>query len=143
MFLIVLYHASVYGVWGGDGAPKFLGLVFGALIIWHVDGFIALSGWFGVKFSLLRFFKIWGTLLFYGVLSWMYLVFFQHQPIYSSFKITGGWYGGLYLTLLFLSPILNAGVELISKMAPRRQFLIATTLIVGVTLNALPSHAYS
>lgn len=129
MLLIVVYHAAAYGIYGGEGAPMWLGLAFGTFIIWHVDGFVALSGWFGVKFSLARFLKIWGLILFYSLVSF---------AITGKVSFTGGWFAGAYLALMFLSPILNPAVEVLAKLSRRKCWTTWGIVSLGMLLNNSP-----
>lgn len=145
MFLIVLYHSFVFGVYGDNsGMPaNGLGFVFGALIFWHVDGFIALSGWFGVRFSLLKFFKIWGILLFYSVLSGAYAVAHQHCSVWSAIRISGGWYVGSYLMLMFMAPLLNSAIDALAKMPVKLRTTAWLLFATGIALNWAPFHLFS
>lgn len=64
MFLIVLHHAACHGYFRNDTEYWSLPIIFTLLTYWHVDGFIAISGWFGVRFSLSRFFSLFGVIAF-------------------------------------------------------------------------------
>lgn len=111
MFLIVLQHTFVYCGCQRCGVLEFL---FNLLIIWHVDLFIAFSGWFGMRFSLKKAWKLWGMMAFYSLLSIGVGRMVLH--VETPFGITGGWYGNTYLCLLLIVPLLNAGIEgLLSK----------------------------
>jgi len=63
MFLIVLYHSWYYGLFGYEHGAypiySYWTLLFSAFILWHVDGFVAISGWFGIRFTLKVLGVIW------------------------------------------------------------------------------------
>ena len=73
MFLIVLHHAAYHGHWnhtkGLDADCPILYILFTVLTIWHVDGFISITGWFGTRFSCVRFARLWGVIAFYSIPS--------------------------------------------------------------------------
>lgn len=54
MFLIVLYHAYMHGIFGPEHSiarKTWWGFLCSSMLVWHVDGFVAISGWFGIRFS--------------------------------------------------------------------------------------------
>lgn len=134
MFLIVLFHSFRFGIVDENNVPWWMTMVLYTLIVWHVDSFIGISGWFGVRFSLVRFAKIWGLLFFYGMLSYAYN---------GQFRINGGWYGESYLMLLFLSPFINAAIDKVIEMPRRKIFYIWFGMFVAVTLSWMPTHLYT
>lgn len=141
MFLIVLYHASMFGKWSSDALHWSLGLFFNALIFWHVDGFISLSGWFGVRFSLVRFAKLWGLIAFYSVCFW--LLSRCALKLSIPFKITGGWFADTYLMLLLIAPVLNIAVREFSRMSAGSVICVWGLFAVGIFLNWVPTHLMS
>lgn len=91
MFLIVAYHCFIYGSCGDSNA--LWTYCFTVLICWHTDGFLAISGWYGIKFKWSRFWGLIGQFAFYGCLSCVYcwIVGKNLQGVIYSF--TGGWFG--------------------------------------------------
>lgn len=55
MSMIVLGHMA----WGQSEGWTLWALC--VLPIWHVDGFVSLSGWYGVRFSWMKIFKLLGV----------------------------------------------------------------------------------
>ena len=61
MLLIVQYH---YAELLYPTSNAFWNILFTAFIFWHVDGFVAISGWFGIRFTWNKFLKLWGMITF-------------------------------------------------------------------------------
>ena len=68
MFAIVLCHTYQHNTSLVTATPA-RDMAFLLLLRWHVDVFVGLSGWFGITFSLKKFFKIWGMMAFYSIVS--------------------------------------------------------------------------
>ena len=111
MFLVVLHHAAFHGIYAGRTAYWSLPLLFTSLIVWHVDGFIAISGWFGLRPTTFRVCRILGVILFYSVVRFIYLFFFLHEPLRMAVRLSGGWFGNWYLVFLFAAPFVDAAVR--------------------------------
>lgn len=142
MFLIVLYHNWYYGIFPKETwwAP-----FFSSLIVWHVDGFVAISGWYGIKFSWKKFFSLWGVIVFYSVLGLILWKVFDGETFpgrsvllgtWSPF-ISGGWFGGSYLALMLMAPFLN--VTLFNLKGFSEWGLVA----LAITLGWAPQHLFS
>jgi len=140
-FLIVLYHAAVLGRW--SACEAFWMIPFVAFLVWHVDCFVAISGWFGIKFSWKKFFRLWGVMAFYTLLSagvghWLF-----GEPIgFKSCVVNGGWFGGAYLALMLISPCINAAVMKLSEegWTGKCAWLL---FAVALTLNWAPFNLFS
>lgn len=116
MFIIVLYHCFVHGVFKGDRA--YWTVIFSPFLMWHVDGFVAISGWFGIRWSIGKFLHLFWMILFYSMLSFMYVAIFNRESLaLHHVCVSAGWFGGTYLMLLMLSPLLNLCVEELCKMS--------------------------
>lgn len=114
MFLIVCTHSYCHGEYAGSS--RWLTLVFSSLLVWHVDAFLSISGWFGIKTRLDKIVSLLGQMLFYSLLSIGYVYFFDHNAFsLKLLKIDGGWFGNTYLFLMLVAPFINAGVEALSK----------------------------
>ena len=139
MFLIVLGHAFSHGIW--STTTGWWTLLFSTLIIWHVDGFVGISGWFGIKFSWMKFARLWGLCLFYTVLGAAYQYCFA-RPSFSikSLVVHGGWFTGTYMMLMMIAPILNAGLEQLHKKSPRALLAAWGGVALGVMANWCPGH---
>lgn len=142
MGLIVSHHSFVYGVF--SSVHSWWTVLFTTLICWHVDAFLSISGWFGIKFSWMKVLRLYGVIIFYSSLSMIYTLAFEETGFsWQNVRITGGWFGNTYLGLLFFAPFLNAGVDyLLSRKgesggSPLRVWGLFAVLI---TLSWLPSH---
>lgn len=114
MFLVVLCHVA--------GAASFRTEQWVVPIIavtnWAVPGFVAISGWYGIRFSWKKWFVIWGLTLFYSIVAFVAgLLANRHgfMTIAPTFKFSGGWFIGPYLALMILSPFLNEGIDALKK----------------------------
>jgi len=144
MFLIVFHHSFVHGCWSPYGEGRFLAplvaYVLNAFVIWHVDGFLSITGWFGTRFSLARFSKLWGVIAIYSIASIIYGCLTNGKL--SSSYLAGGWFGTTYLFFIFLTPFLNAALDFLAR--DRRKFYIAWIVLdCGVFLNWAPCHLLS
>ena len=142
MFFIVLHHAACHGYYKGDTVNWALPILFTTLVFWHVDGFIAISGWFGVRFSLVRFFSLFGVIAFWSIAKLITVGLFGQTTI-SNLGWSGGWFGGTYLAFLFVAPILNAAVERLASLDKSRFYIIWGVFNVGMMLNWAPYHFFS
>ena len=139
MFAIVLCHVYQHdkAIVPQTSSRDFLFL---NLIRWHVDAFLCLSGWFGMKFSLKKFGKIWGLMAFYSVVSIIVgrLIMGAATPI----KIDGGWFGNAYLCLLLIVPFLNAGIEGLVARGAKVAWLAWRGFAAMITINWISPTAY-
>lgn len=144
MFLIVLHHSAYHGYWnhakGLDSAYPSLHILFTALTIWHVDGFLSITGWFGTRFTIGRFAKLWGLMATYSVFSVLYGVLANGKL--SSGYLVGGWFASTYLYFMFITPVLNAALELLAQ-DKRKLYLAWIVLNCGVVLNWVPFQLFS
>lgn len=142
MFLIVFEHCmahgvfiqkSPYGIEGGLWTIPF------ALVWWHVDAFVAISGWYGIKFRWSKFLRLYGVILFYSLLSLAYQLLVAHEPLnFKAQLIYGGWFGATYTMLMLMAPLLNAGVEALVAEGRRIAFFSWLVFAIGVVLNWSP-----
>lgn len=139
MFLIVADHCYYHGIFK-DSQAAWTAL-FTTFVMWHVDCFVGISGWFGIKFSLKKFWKIYSQVLFYSILSFGYLYFFDRGNFsLAKFSITGGWFGGTYLFLMLIAPLLNLMIEKLVTL-PRKEILLYWGLFAGgIILAWIPGH---
>ena len=139
MFLIIGQHAFLLGVMG-DCWDAWT-LLFTAFVAWHVDAFIAITGWFGAKFSPSKIIKLIGLMAWYSLLSvgWM-CVADRGSLSLKNIGISGGWFGSTYLMLLCVIPFVNAAIERLSAM-PRRMAVFAWSIAaLAYSLSWFPSH---
>ncbi len=113
MATIVFHHCCVNGPFSKE-IPTML---FFVLTIPAVDGFVAISGWYGIKFTLKRFFRLWGVVAFYTMFIYFLSLCMRRFgfPVKVEFNVTSEWFAGSYLALMFVAPFINAGVEALSS----------------------------
>lgn len=133
MFLIVFGHSCYYGVLPWTKCYWLVALILA--IRWHVDSFVAISGWYGIKFRWDKALRLVGIMVFYSGLSWLYSGRVE--------DVNGGWFGGSYLMLMFMAPLINAGVEGLMEKSPGLAWSAWLAFATGMTLNWLPHHAFS
>lgn len=142
---IVVYHCILWGTNKNYGYIYNLGtncdtafhLSFYSLGNAGVTSFMFLSGWFGVKLNIRKIVDIIMMMLFY-------LIIVRYYAGVSTLKIIalslhpwdGWWFVRCYLLICVLSPIINLGIERISK----KKF---TSIIVLVTIYTYFGHALS
>lgn len=140
---IVIYHCILWGT------NKNYNYIYGLGTDWHtashlslyslgnvgVTSFMFLSGWFGIKLN-------WGKIVDIIMMLLFYLIIVRYWAGVSILKIIGlslhpwdgWWFVRCYLFICILSPIINYGIERISK----RSF---TIVIVFVTIYTYFGHA--
>lgn len=143
MFFIVLSHSAHHGLWHGDESQKILIFVFTGLLNWHVDGFVAISGLYGIKFSWRKFLRLWGMCAFATGLSVLFSLKTGIGWRPSLLVVNGGWFVGTYMMLMLMAPFLESAIDAI--VARGRQAVISTwgLVVVGTVLSWLPVHLLS
>lgn len=140
MLLICVYHCFRFGIFWTEQEQWWGSLFFTTLIAWHVDTFVAISGWFGIRFSFKKFLSLYWQILFYSVLSFCYCIV-TGRP--ATFAVSGGWFGGTYLMLLMLAPLLNLTVERICERS-RYEILLAWGLFAAaIFLHWIPRNLFT
>ena len=132
MFLIVAYHSFIYGPCSVSKATWTF--CFTVLICWHTDGFLAISGWYGIRFKWIRFIGLVGQLAFYGVLSLLYCWLSGAGYRSVTYGFMGGWFGSSYLVPMLLSPLINRAFE--SGWENRRGLVLAGVGLIAAVLFA-------
>lgn len=89
-----------------------------------VCGFVFITGWFGIRFSLSKIFKIYGVQA-YCVLA---AAFIDGRIAQADFQwttiLTGEyWFGHAYVVLMLLSPLVNSIVERLVQACSREKAL--------------------
>lgn len=142
MFLIVLHHSAFHGYWKDQSSPWLLTVLFTALTSWHVDCFIAISGWFGIRFSWEKFLNLWGLIVFYSGVSVAVSLFMGWKVGFDAI-ISAGWFGGCYLMLMLIAPLLNAAIDCLHSQGKKILVKAWALMIFGVLMNWLPLHGLS
>ena len=113
MFAIVLGHVLVYN-----------GLAPRSLFLWHIPGFLVISGFFGIKFSIQKFFKL---LLIVWSCYWMTIPFRGGETLVSLMLPHGGWFFPFYVMMMLTSVIWNAATA-------RRENDVGIVSVIAVLL---------
>ena len=142
MFLIVFWHCYDCGPFG-RGNDLGAWSIFFALTFWHVDGFVVISGWYGIRFAWSKYIRLLGVFCFASVISaiaggWGNAQSVGIVKLTQLFKIDGGWFGGSYMFLMFVAPMIECALT--SANARSRKFLINIWLLfaVGMVLSWAP-----
>lgn len=104
----------------------------------HVDCFIFISGYFGIKLKRITLISFITQLLFYSVVTWGGQYFIEDEMLPFStrvlFPITynGWWFFTVYLMLMVLSPLLNSCNDL-DKKSFGKLLLLYTFFILGLS----------
>lgn len=139
MFLIVLYHSQMFGAWHDAWWNEY----FHAMLIWHVPAFVAISGWYGIKFTWRKFARLWGLVFFYSVVGFA-ITYLEHGAVsLNKFRVDGGWFGATYLGLMLISPFLNAALERLRQLPVMETLAIVGLGMLMITLNWLPRQLYT
>ena len=104
MFGIVLLHVITQGGYldaGGVLTRKFINILSPC-----VAGFVFISGYFGIKFTVKKFLRLWALLLFYTI--FFCLPYGSQSFLYH---ITNNWFLYAYFVLMTLSPVINSALE--------------------------------
>lgn len=77
-----------------------------------VDGFVFLSGFYGIRFRLSKVMRLWGVALFCAVASASFIEFFQGGGLLSLLSLiqvqfTKNWFLNEYTALMLIAPALN------------------------------------
>lgn len=102
--------------------------------------FVSISGWFGIRFSWRKIVNFASFILFYSVLFWslrhFVLIPGAENPV--PFEIRSGWFGGPYLALLAIAPILTAGMDRLVADSKRNLIGIWCVYFALMVLQWLP-----
>lgn len=140
MFLIVCVHTWGHGVWKED--RSFWTLIFTVFTYWHVPAFVAISGWYGIRFSFTKIFSLWGMFLFYSLLSVLYTFIFNRAEFnVRTCMVYGGWFGGAYMMLLCFSRFANIALDQLAKMPLRDVFMTWGVFVIAFSCHLFPFRA--
>lgn len=99
--------------------------------LWHIPGFLLISGYFGIRFSLYKVAKLLGIAY---ALYWMTIPFRPWSGFAPLLVPHGGWFLPFYVVLMLLSPLLNAALE--SVKSPK---MILAVIVVLVFIGWIPT----
>ena len=136
MFFVALNHTTGYGALGWNDQLYALYIP----TTWAVPLFVSISGWFGIKFSWRKIVNFAGFILFYSVLFWalgrIVSIPGMEKPI--PFEVRSGWFGGPYLALLVIAPILTAGMAQLAAESKKQLVGIWGLYFVLMAVQWLP-----
>ena len=107
MYGICLLHA----VQCCDGA---IALRCSRLLYWCVPGFVFISGWFGLKFSISKLLKLYGNAFYVVAILWIVKAYIigDGWTLVSAIKVFRDyWFLNAYAVLMLLAPALNKITE--------------------------------
>lgn len=139
MFAIVLCHVYQHDTAIVAISPE-RDFLFRNLIRWAVDAFLCLSGWFGIKFTLKKFGKLWCLVAFYSVVSIVVGRFWMGVP--TPIRVDGAWYANTYLCMLLAAPFLNAGIEGLVAKGVKAAWLAWSGFAAMVFINWVSRNCY-
>jgi len=130
MFFIVIHHFLIHSLdnsayyANSEISTSFVVISFleGFLYI-GVNIFLLISGYYGIHLRARRIWSLYLMSLFYGLVGYLFDHFYTGTPITHTlitksifiFSHPLWWYIAYYILLMFLSPILNAGMDHLSK----------------------------
>ena len=133
MFFIVLHHCCLQeplsNTWGGV-------LLFASTYA-AVDCFMAISGWFGIRFSWGKWLRLLGIYLFYIVGLFLFRVVLYGLGILLNEPTPSqhfNWFAAAYLALMLFAPIVNAGLETLAQ-TPRKLITAWALFALAITLS--------
>lgn len=117
MFLIVLHHCCCHSVY----VSETVAYLFFPMTLFAVDGFVAISGWFSVRFSWMKVAAFVVLACGYGVVLsalsfWFVKLGWLPKPVLSW---AAGWFTPCYLALMFFSPLINAGIKSLAEQSQK------------------------
>lgn len=143
MSMIVLWHFVVHGVGMAhddiyaEGLYNWTHMFIAPFLCFHVNCFIFISGFFGITLRKEKLLSLLLMLFFYGVVTMFadpiinkgsaFIETFHWDSWQWMFPFSDGgwWFMTNYLALMILSPLINKGVDALSK----RHFTIVLSLL--------------
>lgn len=135
MFGVVLQHVISLSPLGCDPFAVTSTAVLVALTFPSVDGFTAVSGFFGVRCTFAKLVNLIGLVLFSGTLSC--LISSLSSPCSLSFSWFRYWYVGAYIKLLLASLILNPILCWLDSQKTTYKILALTSLVLISYLSTI------
>lgn len=135
MVLILVHHFICHGMGSAEVkvAPPTLFLLFDSFAIIGVNLFLLISGYFRIKLSWRSFLNLVFICMFCKVLHLSidtFVLDVQHpfyewllKPIFVVSR-SGGWFVQVYFMLMFVSPLLNRGLDNLSEKEWRLSLLL-------------------
>lgn len=104
-----------------------------------VVGFVFITGWFGVSFSLKRLMRLYGTAVYCGILAWGVNWLVNSNTTLEPIKavVTENWFLKGYVVVILCSPIVNLAVR---QRANIKQFVPPVVMVFGWSFLACAPH---
>ena len=124
MAMIVVYHVIIHGIAPTGILPKTIPPMLCAPVIFGVNLFVLISGYFGIKLSWRSFLSLMYIIAFYKLFHLCADTFFLkiEHPIFEwiakpfSGPISGGgWFIDIYVLLMLSSPLLNKLLSVLNR----------------------------
>lgn len=141
MGFIVFGHCIYYSVYEWEKEKILLAVLLS--IRFHVDGFVAVSGWFGIRFKWSKVVRLIGVFVFYSILNLVFNPSGFNSASIRSFRVSGGWFGGTYLMLMFIAPFLNLAIERLNDLEISKRRAVWAVFATGMVLNWVPNHFFT
>lgn len=150
MFGVVLQHTFAVCKYGGV-IPYSAYIVADCLTHPSVDGFTSISGWFGVRCTLKKLFRLACLILFCGTAHWLVYQIgrgicgsyfaarfgIELRSIPFRYECFRYWYLGAYVKLMLLTVILNPAFGFLARMRKRWTALTLMLVVAGSYLSIL------
>ncbi len=136
MILVVLHHACGEGIFKETFAAEVLFVP----TVLAVDGFLAISGWYGLRFNWRKAGALWGLHVFYGLLYMLALAVLAWlgYDVRVHLSLGASWFIPVYLALMAVSPLINSGLEDLARQGRRALWGAYLPFMVLMALSWLP-----
>lgn len=125
MLMIAIFHINGHALQSGEllSAPWIAHNLTHTLTITATSIFVLISGYFGIRFKVKGVLNLYLRCFIWGLVGYLLYVLFTDNPIkistlaarIMSFTHNKWWFIETYLELYFLSPLLNAAIEMFDK----------------------------
>lgn len=146
MFFIVFHHFMIHCTFpdyktdalnGLDGALG-VALMLNGFFCVAVNCFVLITGYYGLKFKLRGFLKLYLACAFYSLMGYFVHLYVDNASIgrsilnYSVFALTNSkwWFINCYVVLLFSAPLLNVAINAMSKELYLKVLILLTIVNV-------------
>lgn len=131
MSMILIHHFMIHGI-KPENIPYNLFHGLNSFVYCGVNIFFLLSGYFTIRYSFKGLLKLVLTILFFGVINMLLLTSVGEMPelkrwiVTLIFPLTNSpyWFISVYLFLYITAPILNAGLNNMSRPSLRNTLII-------------------
>lgn len=141
MFGVVLHHCCCHTSFQSNTLSQILFL----FTIPFVDSFIAISGWFGIRFSIRKIFRIIIQIGICSSVLSLCSILFVRLGIFQEYYISPGvgWFGVCYIALLILAPIADLLLSTITKTRSGQILSFAILSIILLAWQFIPASCIS